>query len=901
MADVSPPLANESVSNVSDNVANDSDDENEMKVPPSSETDSSSKTSSSMQLSNGSNISTAGRPFDMISRSNVNNDDATQSRINSDSTHSSNSSANHSMSKTNVSEESALAVNSNNRKECERQSQMNDENSQAVSLTTDVTVPPPASSSPTDLSSVRHRESSLNCQTSDSTDPSLQIHTQTIKIESNQPTEPSCPTVSHSSTSEVEDISQNASQSQEDGTNVSATGNQSEQVKCENVQGNEDDNGHPRDTLNSHAEEIESNSDFSAVCDFFIQFGEKLGISYSIADLKEMLEEKEFVHEELIELHIKLLRKRRKWINRDKWERSLVKFIGDYSQVDAWELEKFGYPAVRFAIKLKILKVLLECQFDFNNKFKSLINSQEASSLRILPIGRDIKGNMYWYQLDEMANIRVYREFIDDESTWTPVCKDKSDLIALIEKLKSETELEPLKGGSSGKTSSSESEEEEEEDEDDEEEEEDTAHGDDASKSDEKPLKSEPMQVDDDSRVEADEPSTGKSASPQPQLANGRENMPDLTSKKLTAPSASASSSSSSSASSSTLPPPPPLIKASPGSTSNITVKIEANTLSPEKSPSSDSQSTVNQCDDVHNCMSDLLEQIVKNEKLESVSDSASAATSLPPPLLIPLPIAEKKSSRVSCRNLRSNSSAVISSLEELSPVKVSRVKVEKVQPEETIESIVQSVCDRLIDDVITIMGEKGEKSDVNEKSSTPRGRRRGRGARGRRRANRGASASASSTNRSPANSTTSKSASSTRQRPALSRELMELNGLAEIELAALHDEASNCTNNNDNSMDSAPRVRQSRRIAKLQEKKTAELAEKLKREQERAEADAIKRAELLKQREAKRIAFQMSLQSGRKGARFKVSCLLHLAMSSVFLFTLFLTDILLSPTGLII
>ena len=63
------------------------------------------------------------------------------------------------------------------------------------------------------------------------------------------------------------------------------------------------------------------------------------------------------VSEELIDLHIKLLRKRKKWINKDKWEKSLVKYVHEYSNVDAWELERYGYKNVRLAIKIDVLKV----------------------------------------------------------------------------------------------------------------------------------------------------------------------------------------------------------------------------------------------------------------------------------------------------------------------------------------------------------------------------------------------------------------------------------------------------------------------------------------------------------------------------------------------------------------
>lgn len=68
---------------------------------------------------------------------------------------------------------------------------------------------------------------------------------------------------------------------------------------------------------------------------------------------------------------------------------------------------------------------LCECQFDENVKFKTAINEEDPDKMRILPIGRDKDGQMYWFQLDQDDNVRVYVEEQDDldGSSWKCIVK----------------------------------------------------------------------------------------------------------------------------------------------------------------------------------------------------------------------------------------------------------------------------------------------------------------------------------------------------------------------------------------------------------------------------------------------------------------------------------------------
>lgn len=140
------------------------------------------------------------------------------------------------------------------------------------------------------------------------------------------------------------------------------------------------------------------------------------------------------VPQELVELHIKLLRKARKTVFLEKWEKALIKFCHTYSSQDGWEIERFGYKKSRLEVKLRVLKMLLEGQFDLNSKFKASINSIESDQLRTKPIGKDNLGRIYWLQFDTVSNIRVYREDVDEES-WTLVAQDRESMVNLLKEL----------------------------------------------------------------------------------------------------------------------------------------------------------------------------------------------------------------------------------------------------------------------------------------------------------------------------------------------------------------------------------------------------------------------------------------------------------------------------------
>ncbi|XP_010226750.1 PREDICTED: remodeling and spacing factor 1-like [Tinamus guttatus] len=162
---------------------------------------------------------------------------------------------------------------------------------------------------------------------------------------------------------------------------------------------------------------------------------------------------------ELVELHLKLMRKIGKSVTADRWEKYLIKICQEFNSTWAWEMEKKGYLEMSVECKLGILKYLCECQFDDNLKFKNIINEEDADAMRLQPIGRDKDGLMYWYQLDQEHNVRMYIEEQDDQdgSTWKCIVRNRNELAETLELLKAQIDPALLKNNSQQENSSRES------------------------------------------------------------------------------------------------------------------------------------------------------------------------------------------------------------------------------------------------------------------------------------------------------------------------------------------------------------------------------------------------------------------------------------------------------------
>ncbi|XP_067949522.1 enolase-phosphatase E1-like [Watersipora subatra] len=181
--------------------------------------------------------------------------------------------------------------------------------------------------------------------------------------------------------------------------------------------------------------------DFAAVCLFIDRFGKQLGLhSLDISKLKEGFEDNSAEVSDLIQgLHLYLLRRIKKNVPGDRWERELVKFCMSYNQWNAWELEERGYGKLKVQTRLCIIRNLLEAQFDSNLKFQERLRAElPEEDLRQQCYGRDSAGLCYWLVQDEKLSVNIYQEEQDDTdgASWRIVAKDREEMEVLIGCLK---------------------------------------------------------------------------------------------------------------------------------------------------------------------------------------------------------------------------------------------------------------------------------------------------------------------------------------------------------------------------------------------------------------------------------------------------------------------------------
>ncbi|XP_032878038.1 remodeling and spacing factor 1 [Amblyraja radiata] len=184
---------------------------------------------------------------------------------------------------------------------------------------------------------------------------------------------------------------------------------------------------------------VASKPNFAVVCSFLERYGASLELpEFTFPELEDALENKKAVPQPLVDLQLKLMRKIGKSVSIDRWEKYLLRICLEYNNTWAWEMEKIGYTEMDAECKLGLLKYLCECQFDDNLKFKNVLNEEEPDAMRIHPLGCDKDGLMYWYQLDQELNVRLYTEEQDDQdgTSWKLIVRDRNELAETLQLLK---------------------------------------------------------------------------------------------------------------------------------------------------------------------------------------------------------------------------------------------------------------------------------------------------------------------------------------------------------------------------------------------------------------------------------------------------------------------------------
>ena len=167
--------------------------------------------------------------------------------------------------------------------------------------------------------------------------------------------------------------------------------------------------------LTTH-DECNANPNFAVIVDFLDKFAEHLDIKpIPIKSLERHIKDSsEKVDQDLIQIHTALLKRvklsKKMLVTRRSWEKALLLFCKKSKilrrESIGTELENVGYSELDVNVKLKILKVLMEAQFDVGD-FKVVTETLPVESLRHEPAGRDVDGRLYWTLTDEFAEIRL--------------------------------------------------------------------------------------------------------------------------------------------------------------------------------------------------------------------------------------------------------------------------------------------------------------------------------------------------------------------------------------------------------------------------------------------------------------------------------------------------------------
>ncbi|CAF1502373.1 unnamed protein product [Adineta steineri] len=139
----------------------------------------------------------------------------------------------------------------------------------------------------------------------------------------------------------------------------------------------------------------------------------------------------------LIDFHFILLKRLSlaKNAQRDKFDSIITKFVSRFDSNDSEQLATIGYLHIDINLKIRTIKYLLESQFDLNQTFKNTISEKLSCHIKSLPLGRDRFGASYWFFMDSNCFVRLFREDVNNDRTWTNIAKNREELEKFIQLL----------------------------------------------------------------------------------------------------------------------------------------------------------------------------------------------------------------------------------------------------------------------------------------------------------------------------------------------------------------------------------------------------------------------------------------------------------------------------------
>ncbi|CAF3842441.1 unnamed protein product [Adineta steineri] len=160
--------------------------------------------------------------------------------------------------------------------------------------------------------------------------------------------------------------------------------------------------------------------------------------NYSFQRLEDhLINYQERIPPRLIDFHFILLKRLSlaKNTQRDKFDSIITRFASRFDLNDADHLTTTGYLQAEINVKIRILKNLLESHFDLNQTFTKTLADKSAREIKSIALGRDRFGVSYWLFVDTNCFVRLFREDIDIDRTWSNVAKDRDELENFIKLL----------------------------------------------------------------------------------------------------------------------------------------------------------------------------------------------------------------------------------------------------------------------------------------------------------------------------------------------------------------------------------------------------------------------------------------------------------------------------------